>query len=403
MVHSQRPLQEKMALFWHNHFATAYSKVAGTFGAMQGTKMMALKEGELPGPQGQLETFRAHALGSFRDLLIEVAKDPAMLVWLDGRLNTRQRPQENFGREIMELFTFGIGNYTEEDVYAAARVFTGWNLRLVNRGADTDELLRVPVRPEQPRHRGEDVHVPDLRQRFEDDSRRARRPKACRTASTSSPRWPRTRKRPSGWRGSCGTSSSATRSDPDPDFVRGASSIYLANRHADRAGGALRAAVALVPEPWQLVLPLLVAGGVRRPRGEGGGLHRLLGGRHARAAGAMGQTLFEPPDVNGWELGKGWFSTGAMLARMNFAVHHRIQPAVQPGRRRRPPPRTRRRRSWSTSSIDCRRRRSTTSRSASCTATCERVAPGPDPRRSCRRRSAGLARLIVGSAEYQLM
>src|SRR6187399_1054920 len=135
MVHSQRPLQEKMALFWHNHFATAYSKVAGAVGALQGTKMMALTRGELPGPQGQIELFREQGLGSFRDLLIAVAQDPAMLVWLDGRTNTRQRPQENFGREIMELFTLGVGHYTEEDVYAAARVFTGWNLRFVNNGA----------------------------------------------------------------------------------------------------------------------------------------------------------------------------------------------------------------------------------------------------------------------------
>src|SRR5687767_1793345 len=85
MIHSQRPLQEKMALFWHNHFATAYSKIAGTFGAVQATKMLALREGDLPGPRGQLETFRAYALGNFRDLLLEMAKDPAMLVWLDGR------------------------------------------------------------------------------------------------------------------------------------------------------------------------------------------------------------------------------------------------------------------------------------------------------------------------------
>src|SRR6188508_3252678 len=83
MVHSRRPLQEKMTLFWHNHFATAYSKLAGTFGAIQGTKMMALKEGELPGPQGQIETFREKGLDSFRDLLVAVAQDPAMLVWLD--------------------------------------------------------------------------------------------------------------------------------------------------------------------------------------------------------------------------------------------------------------------------------------------------------------------------------
>ena len=112
MVHTQRPLQEKMALFWHNHFATAYSKLAGTVGAVLGAKMMALRSGALPGPQGQIETFRDLALGKFRDLLVAVAKDPAMIVWLDGRTNTRQRPQENFGREIMELFTFGLGNYT---------------------------------------------------------------------------------------------------------------------------------------------------------------------------------------------------------------------------------------------------------------------------------------------------
>ena len=137
MVHSQRPLQEKMALFWHNHFATAYSKIAGAVGALQGTKMMALKRGELPGPQGQIELFREQGLGSFRDLLVAVAQDPAMLVWLDGRLNVRQRPQENFGREIMELFTLGVGHYTEEDVYAAARVFTGWNMRLIGSVLDS--------------------------------------------------------------------------------------------------------------------------------------------------------------------------------------------------------------------------------------------------------------------------
>src|SRR5688500_17577812 len=139
MVHSQRPLQEKMALFWHNHFATTYSKVAGTVGAIQGTKMMALKAGELPGPLGEIELFRQYALGNFRNLLIEVARHPAMVVFLDGRTNTRARPQENFGREIMELFTFGLGNYVEADVYAAARVFTGWNLRLAVPGSSQND------------------------------------------------------------------------------------------------------------------------------------------------------------------------------------------------------------------------------------------------------------------------
>src|SRR6476619_463853 len=131
MVHTRRPLQEKMALFWHNHFGVGYSKVAGVVGAVLGTKMMANKAGETPGPQGHYELVRQMALGRFRDLLIAVAQDPAMPVFLDGRTNTRARPQENFGREVMELFTRGLGHYVEADVYAAARVFTGWNLRSV--------------------------------------------------------------------------------------------------------------------------------------------------------------------------------------------------------------------------------------------------------------------------------
>src|SRR5690349_22472884 len=131
MVHSRRPLQEKMALFWHNHFGVGYSKVAGVVGAIVGTKMMANKTGETPGPEGHYELLRQMALSKFRDLLTAVAQDPAMLVFLDGRTNTKARPQENFGREVMELFTWGLGHYVEADVYAAARVFTGWNLRNV--------------------------------------------------------------------------------------------------------------------------------------------------------------------------------------------------------------------------------------------------------------------------------
>src|SRR6185436_632612 len=129
MVHSERPLQEKMTLFWHNHFATGYNKIAGALGATEGARYMAAKSSEDPaGVRGQIEMLRDNALGNFRDILVNIAKDTAMLVWLDGRTNTRARPQENFAREIMELFTVGVGNYTEADVYAGARVFTGWNL-----------------------------------------------------------------------------------------------------------------------------------------------------------------------------------------------------------------------------------------------------------------------------------
>jgi hypothetical protein len=129
MIHSGRPLQEKMTLFWHNHFATAYTKVAGAFGPDEGARYMAAKPSEDPNQvRGQIELLRQFALGNFRDLLLAIAKDTAMLVWLDGRTNVRARPQENFARELMELFTMGVDTFAEADVYAGARVFTGWNL-----------------------------------------------------------------------------------------------------------------------------------------------------------------------------------------------------------------------------------------------------------------------------------
>src|SRR5579872_2769854 len=129
MVHTDRPLQEKMTLFWHNHFATGYTKIAGALGTSEGARYLAAKASEDPGGvRGQLEMLRDNALGNFRDILLNIARDTAMLVWLDGRTNTKSQPQENFAREVMELFTMGVGNYTEPDVYAGARVFSGWNL-----------------------------------------------------------------------------------------------------------------------------------------------------------------------------------------------------------------------------------------------------------------------------------
>jgi uncharacterized protein (DUF1800 family) len=137
MVHSDRPLQEKMTLFWHNHFATGYNKIAGAIGATEAARYLAAKAAEDPGKvRGQIEMLRDNALGNFRDILVNIAKDTAMLVWLDGRTNTKAKPQENFAREIMELFTLGVGNYTETDVYAGARVFTGWNLARPGAAAD---------------------------------------------------------------------------------------------------------------------------------------------------------------------------------------------------------------------------------------------------------------------------
>jgi uncharacterized protein (DUF1800 family) len=110
MVSTRVPLREKLTLFWHGHFATSIEKV-------DDAHLM----------NRQIETIRRLAWGNFHDLVLAIAKDPAMIAYLDGESNTKAHPNENFGRELMELFTCGIGHYTEADVQAAARAFTGWH------------------------------------------------------------------------------------------------------------------------------------------------------------------------------------------------------------------------------------------------------------------------------------
>jgi uncharacterized protein (DUF1800 family) len=112
MAHSPHPLLERLTLFWHGHFATSAAKVTDA-------RMMFRQHGIL----------RKHALGRFGPLLDEVSKDPAMLVWLDSTTNHKVHPNEKFAREVMELFCLGRGNYTERDIQEAARAFTGWEVR----------------------------------------------------------------------------------------------------------------------------------------------------------------------------------------------------------------------------------------------------------------------------------
>ncbi|NEW08254.1 DUF1800 domain-containing protein [Paenibacillus sp. SYP-B3998] len=109
MVHSGAPLIEKMTLFWHGHFATANYKVRDVSLMVQ-----------------QNDLFRKHALGNFKELVLALTEDPAMMIWLDVNKNKKGKPNENYAREVMELFTLGIGQYTEQDVKEAARAFTGW-------------------------------------------------------------------------------------------------------------------------------------------------------------------------------------------------------------------------------------------------------------------------------------
>ena len=111
MITTRCPLEDKVALFLHGLFAVGYSKGA-----------------QARAQANEIDMFRDYGLGSFRDLLIEVSKDPAMIFWLDNNENHNGAINENFGRELLELFAMGIGNYTEDDIKECARAFTGWTL-----------------------------------------------------------------------------------------------------------------------------------------------------------------------------------------------------------------------------------------------------------------------------------
>ena len=111
MISTQAPLEEKIALFWHGLFATGYTKL-----------------NQARSQLNQVEMFRRSGLGRFDELLLEISRDPAMLVWLDNNDNHGDAINENYGRELLELFSMGIGNYTEEDIKECARAFTGWTL-----------------------------------------------------------------------------------------------------------------------------------------------------------------------------------------------------------------------------------------------------------------------------------
>lgn len=111
MVETSSPLTEKMTLFWHNHFVSSLEKVKVPHLLFEQNKKL-----------------RRHALGRFSDMLFALSKDPAMLIYLDGVKNVKGHPNENFAREVMELFTLGEGHYTEKDIQEAARAFTGWSV-----------------------------------------------------------------------------------------------------------------------------------------------------------------------------------------------------------------------------------------------------------------------------------
>ena len=321
MVHSARPLQEKMTLFWHNHFATAYTKVAGAYGASDATRLMAAKADEDPAKQqGQVETIRRMCMGSFRDLVVAMAKDPAMLVWLDGRFNTRQKPQENFGRELMELFSMGVGFYTEADVYAAARVFTGWNLRRTTTSReDASPAYAFVFNAGSHETAAKTFSFPIYR-----DGSRTIPSRAAADGMqdgidliTAVVSYPPTARRLVArlW------NYFVSELNPPPEaLVNELADAYLANnfdlrlvlRRMLQSADFKSEANYFTKYSWPAEF---VARSLKEVGWSGFSVNDAVG-----QMVNMGQVLYEPPDVAGWEQGPGWISTGGMLARMNFAA-----------------------------------------------------------------------------------
>jgi uncharacterized protein (DUF1800 family) len=276
MLHGGQPLREKMVLFWHNHFATSISKVQSA--------LLMYKQNEL---------LRKYALGKFRPFLLEVSKDPAMLVWLDSNSNVKGKPNENYAREVMELFSLGVGNYTEKDIREAARAFTGWH-------ADGDRFAFKPdlhddgqktVLGRTGNLNGDDVVAAVL-----DRPATARYlvRKLYRFFVSESHQPPDALLQP--------LADSFSKSDYD---IAGLVRTLLRSRHffSDHAYRQR------VKSPVEFVL-----GCVRATES------RVVTPRALVARmELLGQHLFAPPNVKGWEGGTAWLNTATVVARHNFA------------------------------------------------------------------------------------
>ncbi len=311
MITSTAPLQEKMTLFWHGMFATGVPKVING---------MVLSE--------QISMFRRLGMASFNTLLLELAKNPAMIVWLDNNDNHNGAINENYGRELLELFSMGVGNYTEDDVKMAARAFTGWTLAPAMNSFIPYQRHAFKFQYDPEDHDdGEKVFL-GQRGRFNGDdiiNIIARQPATARFIArhlydffvadeVQVPAWQTTPPR-------------------DPAAVNVLADAYLQSDYDIRS--VLRVLFnsdffkdesvwyARVKSPVEVVVGTMrLVGDHLTPAP---GIESLVG-----AAGGMGQILLNPPSVEGWHGGKEWINSGALVNRVNF-VANRVGDLSLPG------------------------------------------------------------------------
>ena len=296
MVNTQRPLEEKMTLFWHQVFATGVSKVD-----------------HWDEIADMIDMFRDNGLGCYKDLLVEVAKSPAMIFWLDNNENHARAVNENWGRELLELFSMGVGSYTEDDVYECSRAFTGWTMdyklprfpygrfdwSFRYRPEDHDDGEKVFL-GETGRFNGEDVIDIICRQpataRFV-----ARHLYSFFVADeVPVPAWngtpPKDRETVDAMAGA---------------FLESGSEMRPMLRLLFNSDAFKNARKTRVKSPAEVVAGTLrLVGGADFP---------VPGyGEMSRQPGYMGQELLNPPSVEGWQTGNEWITSGALLERVNF-------------------------------------------------------------------------------------
>ena len=302
MITTRNPLEEKITLFWHGLFATGYSKL-----------------NQAKSHLNQIEMFRQHGLGSFSTLLVELSKDPSMIFWLDNNDNHSGAVNENYGRELLELFAMGVGNYSEQDVKECSRAFTGWtmgNVEYMAMRATKDSIWpygriawHFGYRPED-HDDGEKTFLGETGRFNGEDviDIIARHPATARFVSTRL------------FQFFAADEVSKEGEQVVEDMVRS----YFDSRYEIRS--VLRtlfnsdyfksenARQARVKGPVeQIVGAIRLAGSYRTPTY---GIDKV-----AEMARFMGQGLLEPPTVEGWHEGEEWVDSGALVERVNFAAN----------------------------------------------------------------------------------
>ena len=302
MVNTPRPLVEKVTLLWHQVFATGIAKVDG------------------PQMVHQIEMFRQHGMGSYSNLLLELSKNPAMILWLDNQENHKDSPNENWGRELLELFSMGQGNYTEEDVKEVARAFTGWGVADTIPGVGSITYNRFPWEFEyraedhddgeklflghRGRYNGEDII--DLIMKHPATTRFVARHlyNFFVGDEVQVPSWQDVAPRDPVALNIIGEAFQSSNYDIrstlrvifNSDFFKDESNWYTK-----------------VKSPIELVastIRLIDDHGYPKP-----GLVAI-----AQHTEFQGQTIMNPPSVEGWHTGQEWINSGSLVARINFAA-----------------------------------------------------------------------------------